>query len=67
MEKAIDFLEWNERLPSLRVVAQEEDKATQLFMVVADYGWAERILCTNSYQQDAEAISLALQEAIERG
>jgi hypothetical protein len=58
------MLEWNGVLPDVRVVAQDEpEKATTFYMVVADYGWAERILCTGSYQQDAEAIAEAIREA----
>lgn len=55
-----DLLEWNGVLPNLRIV-EEEHGATETFMVVADYGWAERILCGGSYRQDAEAIFAALQ------
>lgn len=64
---ARDLLEWNGVLPEVHVVQQDgpgiDEKATPFFMVVADYGWAERILCTGSYQQDAEAIAEAIREA----
>lgn len=65
--KACDLLEWNGVLPNVRVVQQDgpgvDDKATAFYMVVADYGWAERILCQDSYEQDAEAICAAIREA----
>jgi hypothetical protein len=60
---AVDLLAWNDRLPDVRIV-EEEHGATPTFMVVADYGWAERILCGGCYLQDAEAICAALKEAI---
>lgn len=66
--RARDLLEWNGVLPNVRVVQQDgpgvDDKATAFYMVVADYGWAEWILCTGSYQQDAEAIAAAIREAL---
>jgi hypothetical protein len=62
------LFEWNGAYPNVRVVQQDgpgvDEKATAFYMVVADYGWAERILCTGSYQQDAEAICAAIEEAI---
>ena len=66
--RARDLLELNGVLPNVRVVQRDgpgvDDKATALFLVVADYGWAERILYTGSYQQDAEAICAAIREAL---
>lgn len=64
-EVARDILEWNDKLPEkVSVVKTSDDEsATDTFSVVADYGWAERILCSGSYQQDAEAIKLAIEEA----
>lgn len=59
---ARDLLEWNGVLPNVRVVEEEEHGATPTFMVVADYGWAERILCGGCYQQDADAIAAAITE-----
>jgi len=60
---ARDLLEWNEKLPTFLVV-EEEHGATPTFMLVADYGWAERILCGGMYHQDALAIEAALNEAV---
>lgn len=62
---ARDLLEWNGLLPNVRIV-EEEHGATPTFMVVADYGWTERILCGGCYEQDAEAILAALNEAMAR-
>jgi hypothetical protein len=38
--------------------------ATQTYSVIADYGWAERILCSGSYLRDANDIADALGEAL---
>jgi hypothetical protein len=62
---ARDLLEWNGVLPNLRIV-EEEHGETPTFMIVADYGWAERILCGGCYQQDAILILTALEEAVQR-
>lgn len=65
--KARDLIRWNERLPDdVRVVEEADHGETPTFMVVADYGWAERIVCSGCYQQDAEMIRLALYEAMGR-
>lgn len=66
---ARDHLLWNERLPEqLRIVQQDgpgiDGKATPHYMVVADYGWAERILCTGSYIQDAFGIAYSIGEVV---
>lgn len=61
--RAKDLLTWNDVFPDVRVVEETTDAATQTYMVVADYGWAERILCGGCYQQDAEAIVAAIKEA----
>lgn len=61
--RACDLLEWNGSLPDLRIV-EEDHGATATFMVVGDYGWAQRILCGGCYERDAEAILAALNEAI---
>lgn len=61
-ELARDLLEWNGELPDLRI-EEEAHGATPTFMIVADYGWAERILCGNCYEQDAATIHAALTEA----
>lgn len=65
---ARDLFEWNGILPNLRIVQQDgpgiDDKVTPFYMIVADYGWAERIICMGSYKQDAEAIIQAILEVI---
>lgn len=62
---AVDLLEWNGRLPDVRIAeTTPEGSATQTYSVIADYGWAERILCSGCYLQDALAIEAALKEAI---
>lgn len=62
---ARDFLEWNEQLPdSVTVVEEPDHGATATFMVVVDYGWAERSICGGCYHQDALAIAAAIREAI---
>lgn len=63
---ARDLLEWNDVLPNLRLV-EEDHGATPTFMLVADYGWADRILCGGMRQQDGDAILAACQEAISHG
>ena len=60
-----ELLKWNGALPNVRVEdTTPEGNATQTFSVVADYGWAERVLCADSYWLDAKAICLAIQEAL---
>jgi hypothetical protein len=61
--RASELLEWNDVFPDVRVVQEEKTGATDTFMVIADYGWAERILCERCYLQDAEAICAAIREA----
>lgn len=57
---ARDLLTWNEVFPTFSYVkTSDDDSATDTFSVVADYGWAQRILCSGCYQQDAEAIVAA--------
>lgn len=66
--EARDLFDWNGVRPNIRVVQYDgpgiDDKATPFYMIVADYGWAERIVCTGMYQQDALAIEAAINEAI---
>lgn len=58
------LLEMDGGLPEdVRVVEEEDHGATPTFMVVADYGWAERILCGGCYERDANAIRAAVLEA----
>lgn len=64
---ARDLLEWNERLPEdVRVVEEAEHGVTPTFMVILDYGWAERIVCGGSYHQDALMIAAAIREVMRR-
>lgn len=58
------LLEMDGGLPEdVRVVDEGKAGATPTFMVVADYGWAERILCGGCYERDANAIRAAVLEA----
>lgn len=59
---ARDLLEWNGVFPDVRVVEEAEHGATATFLIVADYGWAERILCGGCYRDDAEALCAAIRE-----
>lgn len=57
------LLEMDGGLPEdVRVVEEVTSSATKTFMVVADYGWAERILCGGCYERDANAIRAAVLE-----
>lgn len=42
-----------------------ESHATRLFAVVADHGWAERILCGDCYLKDANDIAFAVGELLD--
>jgi hypothetical protein len=59
--------EWNGGYPNLRVVEEKDHGVTPTFMVVADYGWAERIVCGGCYDHDAEAICEAVSAVIAAG
>lgn len=52
----------NGSLPQRIVVGEvtPEGHATRLFAVVADHGWAERILASNCYAHDARDIAAAV-------
>lgn len=64
---ARDMLEWNGVLPNVSVVdVTPDDHATSVYAVIADYGWAERILCTGCYRNDAHAIAASLEEVTGR-
>ncbi len=65
--RTFDHFVLNGALPTgLRVVrTNPPEDATALFSVVADYGWAERILCSGSYRDDAEGIARAIAEQID--
>lgn len=67
LTEAKSLLEWNEVLPYISVVTEQpdEDHAAEFFVIRADYGWAERILCTCNYHQDALAIEAALKGVID--
>lgn len=40
------------------------DWVTRTFSVIADYGWAERILCSECYRHDADAIAIILADRL---
>jgi len=40
------------------------DSATKFYSVVADYGWAQKILCSGSYLDDANSIATLLAHAL---
>jgi hypothetical protein len=49
--------------PPKRIVVREvtpEGHATRIFAVVADHGWAERILASDCYQRDANDLAWAI-------
>jgi hypothetical protein len=41
------------------------ESATRTYSVVADYGWAERILCSDSYIGDANGIARVLAHSMD--
>jgi hypothetical protein len=41
------------------------ENATRTYSVVADYGWAEKILCSESYRDDANGIAEILGEHLD--
>jgi hypothetical protein len=41
------------------------ESATRLFSVVADYGWAERLLCCDCYRDDANDIAATIGECLD--
>lgn len=67
MSTAKDLLEWNGILPTFSIYQVDgpgvNDKATAFYGITADYGWAQRIICTGMYEQDAGAVLAALNEA----
>ena len=40
------------------------DHATRTYSIIADYGWAERILCSESYLPDANDIAECLGDGL---
>jgi hypothetical protein len=54
----------NDSLPERLVVRDTAPpkNATRTYSVVADYGWAERILCSDSYRNDANSIARIIGE-----
>jgi len=44
--------------------ASPPEHATQTYSVVADYGWAERILCSDAYLRDANDIAETIAEGL---
>lgn len=62
--KTFDSFVLNGTLPerlAVRDTSPPED-ATRMYSVVADYGWAERLLCSESYLRDANDIATILGE-----
>lgn len=57
---AYELLVWNDVFPDVRMVEENTPAATRTWMIVADYGWAERILCSGCYETDAEALVAAI-------
>jgi hypothetical protein len=47
----------------VRCVSSPED-ATPIYAIIADHGWAERILCTGCTRDDANDIAETLGEAL---
>lgn len=54
-------------LPERMVVREvtPEGHATRLFAVVADHGWAERILAGDCYRRDANDVAVAIGEYLD--
>lgn len=54
-------------LPEKLVVREvtPEGNATRLYAVVADYGWAERILCGDCYLRDANDLAWAVGDVLD--
>ncbi len=42
----------------------EPQYATKTYSVVADYGWAQKLLCSDSYLEDANQIASILAEKL---
>lgn len=57
---ARDLLTDNGIYPDVRKVEENTGAATRTWMVVADYGWKESILCSGCYETDAEGIIAAI-------
>lgn len=57
----------NDSLPERLMVhdtAAPESK-TRTYSVIADYGWAQKILCSDSYKGDANSIATILGEHLD--
>lgn len=53
--------ELNGSLPKLlNVVEDLSSGETKFYFIVADYGWAEKILCSDMYLKDANEIAIVL-------
>ena len=51
-----------------KIVVREvtpDEHATRIFVVVADHGWAERILASGCYQRDANDLAYAVGELLD--
>jgi hypothetical protein len=57
----------NQTLPQRLVVRDTAppESITRTYSVIADYGWAERILCSESYRDDANSIATILAEFLD--
>lgn len=65
--KTFDRFILNDSLPERLYVRDTSPPgdATRLYAVVADYGWAEKILCSGSYRGDANAIAATIGEYLD--
>jgi len=57
----------NDSLPKALMVhdTAEPESKTRLFSVVADYGWAQKILSSESYKADANSIATIIGEYLD--
>lgn len=62
----MNYFELNKSLPKqLHVRLQEDSGATKFYMLVADYGWAEKILFADSQLEDANSIAEIIGEHLD--
>ncbi len=60
-DEVVDLLRLDGTLPdSIEIYPDERGGATETFMVVLDYGWAQRNLAEGFYGRDARAVALSL-------
>ena len=65
-QSAYELLEWKDIFPDVQMVEENTAAATRTWMIVADYGWAQRILCSGCYEADAEALVAAIRACNQR-